>query len=814
MATPQLSPGILTREIDLTVGRAENVTDSTGAIAGPFAQGPVEDVVDITTQQDLLRFFGKPKSEDRQYEYWMSASSYLSYGGTLKVVRTDDTNLKNAAVGYAAGDLTSGIKIKNLDDYEDNYADLTTYTFAAKDPGTWANGLKVCAIDNKADQVLTINTPNPANEGVVVGYAVTAPLSGVTLVSSAGETSTFNGYLKGIITGVTADSGGASKVDVKVLSRVSAQTDTNTVILTANVSIGQTAEPGDVEIFVDNTAGVLANETFFRLTGITTTAGTEIVSVGATSVTLSVGVGDTITPGTGVDFVDIVTTGGEETRVTYSASAASASFTTGSIKVYNNGGGIESTLSATAVSDWYDQQTLGLDNGDILWRTIAPKPTDNIYATDRGAEGDSINIAVVDESGSVTGIKGNIIEKYTALSKGADSVSNVDSPTKNYFKDYLANFSEYIYSGGNSYTTAGDGFTPVAVGFSTYNGTLADSVVQATKGSWGSNIANTIYSAVGAVTFELADGADYGGDGYAASLGGINTSYELFENEAEVDLDYLIMGPGLDTLQESQAKANKLISIAEARKDCIATISPHRGAVLDSTNSATQTNSILEFYSIVSSSSYAVLDSGYKYTYDNYNNKFRYVPTNADVAGMMARTTFTDFPWSSPAGQRRGVVNNAVKLAYNPSKTQRDSLYGARVNPISSQAGSGVILFGDKTALSYASAFDRINVRRLFLNVEAALTSAAEQQLFEVNDDETRTAFVNIVTPYLRDVRANGGIFDFRVICDASNNTPDIVDNNEFRADIFLKPTRSINFITLSFIATRSGISFEEVAGF
>ena len=265
-------------------------------------------------------------------------------------------------------------------------------------------------------------------------------------------------------------------------------------------------------------------------------------------------------------------------------------------------------------------------------------------------------------------------------------------------------------------------------------------------------------------------------------LGKLNIAYDLFANETEVDVDYLIMGPGLENLQESQAKANKLISIAGDRKDCIATISPHRESVLDSTNSGTQTDNILKFYSVVSSSSYAVLDSGYKYTYDNFNNKFRYVPTNADVAGMMARTTVTDFPWSSPAGQRRGILNNAIKLAYNPSKTQRDSLYGSRINPISNQAGTGILLFGDKTGLSYASAFDRINVRRLFLNVEQVLKGAAEDQLFEINDGDTRAAFVNIVEPYLRDVRANGGIFDYRVICDETNNTPDIVDNNEFRS--------------------------------
>ena len=273
------------------------------------------------------------------------------------------------------------------------------------------------------------------------------------------------------------------------------------------------------------------------------------------------------------------------------------------------------------------------------------------------------------------------------------------------------------------------------------------------------------------------------------------------------------MGPGLDDKTESQAKANKLISIANARKDCIAVIGPHRSDVVNVTNSDTQTTNVLEFFAPIASSSYAVFDSGYKYQYDRFNNEFRYVPTNADIAGLMARTTLTTFPWFSPAGQQRGIINNAIKLAYNPSKSQRDLLYTQRINPVITKSGTGTMLFGDKTGLAYASAFDRINVRRLFLTVEQALRGAGEAQLFELNDEITRANFVNIVEPYLRDIQAKRGLYDFLVICDASNNTPDIIDNNEFRADIFLKPTKSINYVTLTFVATRTGVSFEEVAG-
>jgi phage tail sheath protein FI len=215
----------------------------------------------------------------------------------------------------------------------------------------------------------------------------------------------------------------------------------------------------------------------------------------------------------------------------------------------------------------------------------------------------------------------------------------------------------------------------------------------------------------------------------------------------------------------------------------------------------------------LTSSSYAVFDSGYKYTYDRFNGTFRYIPCNADIAGLMARTSNNSFPWYSPAGSSRGTINNATKLAYNPSQEQRDRLYTTRINPIIFSQGAGIILFGDKTALSYASAFDRINVRRLFLTIERAIERAARAQLFEFNDLITRSNFVNIVEPYLRDVKAKRGVSDYVVICDETNNTPDIIDSNQFKADIYVKPARSINFIGLTFVATRTGVSFEEVIG-
>ena len=726
MATPQLSPGVLTREVDLTVGRSENVLDNIGAIAGPFAIGPVEQPITISTEQDLISTFGKPISTDSQYEYWMSASSYLSYGGILKVVRTNGTTLNNANAGVGIGSTTS-LKIKNFDDYNSNYSTATNFTFAAKNPGSWANKLKVCIIDDLADQTIGISTTNVGNLGAVIGYGVTTAITNA-VIPGAGTTSTFNGYLKAIITGITTDAtSGNSTIDVKIVSRVSA-------------------------------------------------AGTE-------------------------------------TATAYAQGSSIDSFLSSDTISFVNNSGITTGSSATAatVVDWYDQQTLGLTNSVIYWKSIAPKPVSNNYSIQRNGKNDAIHVAVIDDTGSVTGIQGNVLEKYLSLSKAADSVSSVNSPQKIWYKNFLANFSSYIYAGYNP-SSAVDSFhgtVPTATGFS-----ASYTKYTTSEGLWGQDAQNVTYSAIGNVSYTLNGGVDYSANGgMTATLGDISSAYDLFANKDDIQVDFLINGPGLANESESQAKANKLISIAEGRKDCMAVVSPHRDNVVNLTNTTTQTDNIIRFFSALSSSSYAVFDSGYKYTYDRFNNLFRYIPCNADIAGLMMRTNINSFPWYSPAGQQRGVLNNAIKLSYNPSKPQRDLLYTSRVNAIISQPGVGIYLFGDKTALSYASAFDRINVRRLFLTVEQSLEKASQAQLFEINDQVTRANFVNIVEPYLRDVQAKRGVYDFLVICDETNNTPDVIDNNEFRADIFLKPTKSINYITLTFVATRTGVSFEEVAG-
>jgi hypothetical protein len=729
MATPQLSPGVLVREVDLTVGRADNVLDNIGAIAGPFPIGPVDYPIDITTEQDLINVFGKPLSTDSQYEYWMSASSYLSYGGILKVVRTDGSTLRNANAGVGAA-ATTTLEIKNYDDYTNNYSEASDFTYAAKNPGTWANNLKICFIDNLADQTIGIATTNPSNAGATIGFGVTTALN--TAIAGSGTTSLFTGFLKGIITGVTTDAtNGSSTIDVRIVSRVSS--------------------------------------------------------------------------------------GNTETLIDYAETSPTASFSTSSSLSFVNNSGINTGTSAsspitpsTAV-DWYGQQTLGLTNSTIYWKSIAPRPTSNQYSLDRAGKNDALHIAVVDDRGTITGNSGTILEKFVGLSKAFDSISAVNSPQKIWYEQFLADFSSQIYAGSNpsSATDSYHGTAPRAVGFST-----AFTPFTTSQGLWGQNAQGITFAAIGNVSYTLTEGQNYSANGgMKASLGDLITSYDLFSNKDEIQVDYLIMGPGLTDQVDSQAKANYLISIAGSRADAVACIGPHRANLVNITNTTTQTTNLIQYFSSLQSSSYAIFDSGYKYTYDRFNNQFRYVPCNADVAGLMTRTNIVAFPWFSPAGQQRGILNNVVKLAYNPNKAQRDQLYPQRINSIITQPGIGTLLFGDKTALGFASAFDRINVRRLFLTIEQTLQRAAQAQLFELNDELTRANFKNIVEPFLRDVEAKRGLYGFLVVCDTSNNTPDVIDNNEFRADIFLKPTKSINYVTLTFVATRTGVSFEEVAG-
>jgi len=401
-------------------------------------------------------------------------------------------------------------------------------------------------------------------------------------------------------------------------------------------------------------------------------------------------------------------------------------------------------------------------------------PGTSVYASNRSGVNDEMHIVVVDEDGGITGTAGEVLEVYDSVSKGSDA--KTAQGDTNYYVDVLYNQSEYIY--------------------------WMDHV--ATGSNWGSAVAGLTFTALSA---PFARSLVSGADGSAVSTAELKTAYEKYNDADTVDVNLIIAGKGNAT------HIDNLITIAENRKDAVVFASPERADVVNVSNSTTQTTNVKGFFDGIRSSSYIVFDSGYKYTYDKYNDVFRYVPLNGDVAGLAARTDLIADSWFSPAGFNRGVIRGAVKLAYNPTQGQRDELYRARINPVVTLPGQGTLLFGDKTGLSTPSAFDRINVRRLFITLEKAISTASKFQLFEFNDEFTRAQFRNIVEPFLRDVQGRRGVTDFRVVCDTSNNTPSVIDSNEFRADIFVKPNRSINFIQLQFVATRSGAAFEEVVG-
>jgi hypothetical protein len=788
MSLNLVSPGVNIREVDLTIGGITASNEQVGAIAGPFSKGPVNVPILIQNENDLLKTFGKPLSTDSQYEYWMSASSYLSYGGILRVLRTDGTTLNNANATVGNGSTT--LKIASYEDYINGYTTDSSWSYASRNPGSWANKLKVCTIDAFADQIIS----GIGTTGIAVGMGITQSMVGRTL-AGFGVTSSSSGYLRGIVSKV-----GASEIYVKISDVVSVGNTVSQINYTEGGAYSfQNPSTSTVSttVGVATTSGYLSEAYDVSITGITTgtiavgdivsgtnvSTGTTVIGVGASTIYVD----KAITAGIGTTTFTF-TRGSTTTTISNSILVGSA--TTAGV----------ATFTSATLSDWYNQQTLGLTNTTIYWKSIAEKPKTSQYSSERSGRNDEIHIVVVDDTGSVSGISGNILEKYTYLSKGLDS--KISPSEQVYYKDFIASNSSYIFAGKSP-----DG---TSTGFGSTTGFTATGT-----GNWGVNAQGTTFSASGNVTYNLTGGVDYStSGGMGSSLSDIITSYNILSNPAEYQVNFLINGPsGGASIYESQAKANALIAIAEARKDCVAVISPYKSEIVNITNSDTQTTNIINFFDPITSSSYAVFDSGYKYMFDRFNNTFRYIPCNADVAGLMARTSINQYSWFSPAGASRGAINGAVKLAYNPSKAQRDLLYPRRINPIIFSPGAGIILYGDKTALSYTSAFDRINVRRLFLTIESTIERAARAQLFEFNDVITRSNFLNIVEPYLRDVKSKRGITDFLVVCDETNNTPDVIDGNQFRADIFVKPARSINFIGLTFVATRTGVSFEEVVG-
>jgi len=447
-------------------------------------------------------------------------------------------------------------------------------------------------------------------------------------------------------------------------------------------------------------------------------------------------------------------------------------YTTAPTVTISGGGGSGATATAVLSTAW-----TYASNFDYT-------PSTTQYATDNSVSLDEVHIIVVDEDGAITGKANTVLEKFAGLSKipGAKN----DNNETNYYKDVINAQSQWVYWMDHVDTQS------------------------TTRGSaWGTALA-TVQAASDKYYKLILDGTDddawslTGGVDASPADADLQNSYILFANDEETDVNLIIAG------QHSKTVGDYIIdNVTDIRKDCLVFISPQKASVVN--NSGSEVTDIEAELSSYTRSSYAVMDSGWKYMYDRYNDSYAWVPVNGDTAGTCVRTDFEADPWFSPAGVNRGAIKNAVKLAFNPKKADRDSLYKAGINPIVQSASQGIVLFGDKTLTDKTSAFNRINVRRLFIVVEKAIATAAKFQLFEFNDAFTRSQFRSLVEPFLRDVQGRRGIYDFRVVCDETNNTGQVIDANEFRADIFIKPAKSSNFITLTFVSTRTGITFEEL---
>ena len=536
------------------------------------------------------------------------------------------------------------------------------------------------------------------------------------------------------------------------------------------------------------------------LTVSNTTAGaTTLSNNNIFAIANNLTVGDYIVAGNttiGTQFLKLLGPGANTAQITYSSELnsidswyANTSYWTisgNTISVNLNLAGNYSLASAYTANSAANS-TVVSSNITRYWEfynNVDRAPGTSQYVSARGGVGDEIHIVITDENGAITGTPNVVLETYKGLSRATDSMGPQGGT--NFYQTVINNSSNWVW------------WIKERTGSST---NTASNIV-----------ASTNYTPFSVSFFGGADSLPEGGTGSTSnlSMADLTNAYNQFAAPEDVDISLVLAGKAAGT--NYVQVANWLINnIAETRKDCMVFISPNYETVVN--NSGDVATSVVNFRNALQSSSYAVVDSGYKYFYDRYNDKYIYVPLNGDIAGTVVRTDSVRDPWFSPAGYNRGQIKNVIKLPFNPNKAQRDLLYKNDVNPVVNQPGTGVILFGDKTALGKPSAFDRINVRRLFIVLEKAIATAAKFTLFEFNDVFTRAQFRNLVEPYLRDIQGRRGIYDFKVVCDETNNTPERIDINEFWGDIYIKPARSINFIQLNFVAVRTGVQFSEVVG-
>ena len=678
---------------------------------------------------------------------FLTAANFLTYSSALHVVRTTNTSMKNAS---SSGTV---VLISNTSFYQATYSEQEGSPVTAQ--GDWS-----ARWGGDLGNSLKVSLCGPTRANLASGNTVVAGNSDVTLTGS------INVHTDGVLTGTSTLFGTELRIGDRINTAVGGGNTYSAVIsaITSNTVAAVSISPTSV-VGAGNTAIRLKRSAFSEPTR--NMLGTVGVTANSTTITQT-GTTDVLATALNLQFSagDIVKINGEERRV--------SSITNSSVMI------VATPFTNTATAQTYSR----------TWEYAGifdKEPVTTEHSGAKGALFDEVHIVVVDEDGEWSGTRESALETFTGTSVAKNA--KYEDGTSAYYVDVLNRRSRYVWwmdhnAIGDAYTTAG-----------------ADVTAWGTAATAGAEYASGITGGSFVKTTSLSGGVD----GSAPSDADKITAFNKFQDAEEVDIGLLIGGVASATV------ALQLIAIAEARKDCVAFLSPELADVVN--NEGSEADDVVDFRNNLGSSSYAVLDSGWKYQYDKYNDVYRYVPLCGDTAGVTAATEASRDAWFSPAGFNRGNFRNVIKLPFNPRKSERNILYKNGVNPVTTFMGDGTVLFGDKTLLSKPSAFDRINVRRLFIILEKAIAKFARAQLFEFNDAFTRAQFVGAVEPFLRNVQGRDGLTDFKVVCDDSNNTGDVVDRNEFVGDIYVKPNRSINFIQLNFVAVRSGVSFSEVVG-
>lgn len=736
----QVSPGVNISEIDLsTVVPA--VSTTSGAISGVFRWGPTDERVLVTSEVELARIFGKPKTGFNT-ETFFSAADFLAYSNQLYVNRVSTGSKSTFQTG---GGVPETVEYENIT----GASTLTEKTFSVRVEDQGAGNQYL--IDGIAALELTMRT------GVTYTFDVSdASNANHEFAFSTTDGGVHNGGVEYNLTvlrnGTPGDAGATVTISV----------DGDTPATLYYYCTNHDGMGGDARIVPTGSGNI------FTVEKTPTQYNVSVINGGSDFIVND----EILVPGTELGG----TSPENDLTIVVTTVLDADSDGVGSITGVSSSGTVLPEVVDPTIFHFNGKFIGELGNSlriDIIRRENFTQIDSAKYFDDEPSTTNNMHIAIIDVTGEFSGIAGSALEIYENLSTVSGS-QDVDG-TNTYVTDVVNLKSNYIEIPVNNNP---DDFP---TGENRLNGG--------------------------------GDGDAEGTDGVYSLLTGDNTGYGLFSSPQDVDVSLIITGKATGGISNTGLARHVIEEICETRKDCIAFVSPPRTATVDA-NRADMRNQITNFVNDLSvDSTYGVMDSGYKYRYDKYNDRYIYTPLNGDVAGLCVKTDSDRDPWFSPAGYNRGFIKNVVKLPFNPNQAERDALYKLGVNPVMSQPGQGVLLFGDRTMTRKTSAFDRINVRRLFIVLEKAVAAASRFTLFEFNDEFTRAQFVNLIEPFLRDIQGRRGIYDFKVVCDSTNNTSEIIDRNEFVGDIYVKPARSINYVQLNFVAVRTGVEFEEIVG-